>query len=238
MNSELPFDIYTEILKHVKSINDLHNICIMNKSLKRYCDSHKGVIFSYLMENPDFQDNFYKKFDSLIKEDILTSKEDLYKMRWYSIKKLLRFYPVGEFSKNRLINTLQIDFLNAFYKFTNDKILNNQLVLKDIFKILFYPSDRNVYPDALVLYRIDRFISNFVDEKYKNKMVFIYIFHLNKMKSKSEELFYELLDELLESMISEIVNEYKVEFMTEMLNILIKEFKLSKDYIDEIYDRI
>lgn len=236
--AEFPFDIYTEILKHIESVKDLHEICLMNKDIKRYCDTHKKVIFSYLLKNRNFKNNFYNIFDLFIKFDNTTLKEDLDKMNWYKIKKLLRFYPVGEMSKNSLINNLQIDFLKVFYNLSHDEILNNQDILKDIFMILFYPSNYiDIFDDILILYRIDKFISEFVDEKYKNKIILIYIYHLNNIKREDKELFYEILDNLLESIISEIMDESNVQFM-EILNILIKEFSLSKSYINDIYNRI
>ena len=243
-NIQLPFDIYTEILKHVESVKDLHKICILNTNLRKYCDLHKKSIYSYLMKNSNFSKNFYNLFDSFIKYDTTTPREDLDKMNWYKIKKLLRFYPVGEMSENSLINDLQVDFLNVFYNLTHDEILNNQDILRDIFIILFYPSkstfnedvvrrqDTNVFSDALILYRIDKFIGKFVDEKYRNKIIYIYIYHLNNIKSD------EILDNLLESMMNEILDEYNVQYMSENLKILIKEFTLSKDYISNIYNRL
>jgi hypothetical protein len=39
-------------------------------------------------------------------------------------------------------------------------------------------------------------------------------------------------------MMSEIVDEYNVRFMSENLNILIKEFTLSKSYINDIYNSV
>jgi hypothetical protein len=247
---ELPFDIYTEILKHIESVKDLHKICIVNPNVKKYCDRHKKSIFSYLLKNSNFRDNFYNLFDLFIKNDNTTPKEELDKMNWYKIKKLLRFYPVGEMSENSLINNLQVDFLNVFYNITHDEILNNQEILRDIFIILFYPSGADVFSDdALILYRIDKFIGKFVDEKYKHKIIYIYIYHLNNIKStfnedvvrrqgKDKELFYEILDNLLKSMMSEIIDEYNVQFMSENLNILIKEFTLSKSYINDIYNSV
>jgi hypothetical protein len=236
---ELPFDIYTEILKHIESVKDLHEICIINPNVKKYCYTHKKGIFSYLLKNINFKNNFYNTFDSFIKKDTVTPKEELDKMNWYKIKKLLRFYPVGEMSENSLINNLQVDFLNVFYNITHDEILNNQDVLKDVFIILFYPSIyTDVWGDALILYKIDKFISKYVNEKYKNKIILMYIYHLNNIKREDKELFYEILDILLESIISEIMDEYNVQFMTENLNILIKEFSLSKSYINDIYNRM
>jgi len=248
-NIKLPFDIYTEILKHIESVKDLHKMCIVNPNVKKYCDRHKKSIYSYLMKNSNFRDNFYNLFDSFIKNDNTTPKEELDKMNWYKIKKLLRFYPVGEMSENSLINDLQVDFLNVFYNITHDEILNNQDILRDIFIILFYPSGKGTlssndvfvkgtFDDALILYRIDKFIGKFVDEKYRNKIIYIYIYHLNNIKSKDKELFYEILDNLLKSMMSEIVDEYNVRFMSENLNILIKEFTLSKSYINDIYNSV
>ena len=229
---EFPFDIQTEIVKKVDNIIDLHNFCAANKEIKGYCDLHKKEIFKILLKKDNFKNDFFNRFDKLIKIDNKSKKENL---PWFEVKKLLRLYPVGEISDNQLLNNLQKDFINVFYNLTPNDILLYQSNLRNIFLLLFFPSEHtiNVLIQANELLKMDHFLREFIYYKYANKLIYIYIYHLEKIKKIDKKMYYELQYDLIKDIFSEMDDEV-IDFFENAINILQKELKIPSNVIGNI----
>ena len=81
-------------------------------------------------------------------------------------------------------------------------------------------------------------MKRFVNDKHTNNLIYIYIYHLQKIKKIQDSLYYEIVHDLIEDILFEIIDEYKVDLMTNYINILKKELNLSSDYITNIYTNL
>jgi hypothetical protein len=238
--SRLNFDIYTKIIKNVNSINDLVNICALNKDNRYYCKNYKKTIFLNLIKNKNFRRSFYKKFDDLIKID--RHSNVTFNSNWFNVMKLLQYYPIGEINT---FNSVQLDFINIFENRTNknniyaiDFILHYQYILQYYFKLLFYPSNyiTNILTDAEILYELNKVIPNSdqidIFKPIKNRMMDVYLFHLQHVD-------YETIHNLLVNLMINVIHEEEsVEFTTFMLNficLLQSKFNLSTDYLKDVW---
>ena len=226
MKTLLPFDIFTIIIDNINNIKDLHNFCAIGKDIKKYCEVHRKNIFINLMKKDNFKNDFYNNFNLILTDD-LSSK-------FKNIKNLLKYYPIGEFSNNSIINEMQKDFLNSFYNLSDF----NQHLLRNLFILLFFPSD---YPDLsnsiLIssgkLHELNEYLG-MINNKYKNKnkLIDVYIYHLHNLKSEKK------IHDLIKSLFENVLDEYHIEFMLKNITILKREFNLKTEYIDNIFNEL
>ena len=77
------------------------------------------------MKKDNFKNDFYNNFNLILTED--------FPSKFKNIKNLLKYYPIGEFSDNFIINEMQKDFLNSFYNLSDF----NHNLLRNLFILLF-----------------------------------------------------------------------------------------------------
>ena len=219
------FDLQVTLLKKVENVTDLVNICLTNKELYDYCKKHKKELFKKLVKNKTFRTDFFSKLSTYLDRS-----------KWNKILQILNWYPVGEIyneiynERNNegnnetfaSFNLLQIELVNIirghkeFKEHKNISVpLLDQNVLKDLFKLLFFPTNYII----LSILHIEKLYFHYQvkTSKFHKYIIPLFMFHLNmrqKMYKKSNQyMFHNLMKTLIEEIILTIT-EFDIDAET------------------------
>lgn len=230
----LYFDLQITLLDKVENVTDFINICLSNKELYNYCKKHKKDLFKELVKKKTFRTDFFTKLNIYLE-----------RTKWNKILQMLKWYPVGEIYNERnnelyaSFNSLQlelVELIRAQKDHTEVSSLLDQNILKDLFILLFFPTNYIV----LSILHVEKLYFHYQVKKSKfhKYIIPLFMFHLEmrqKMYKKSNQyMFHNVMNTLIEEIIMTIT-EFDIDAETYYFyEQLLREFDRFYEHFKEL----